>query len=74
MVARGRKRWKCFKNKVFIRLCVLLVSTIIKTQKNMNETKMKSILDEYLCKSNSNMQNLLDKKLNKLEENLKKDT
>ena len=39
----------------------------------MDETKMKSIVDEYLCKSNSNMQNLLHKKLNKLEENLKKD-
>ena len=39
----------------------------------MDETKMKSILDEYLFKSNSNMQNLLDEKLNKLEENLKKD-
>ena len=45
----------------------------MKTQKNMDETKMKSILDEYLSKSNSNMQNLLDEKLNKLEENLKKD-
>ena len=39
----------------------------------MDETKMKSILDEYLSKSNSNMQNLLDEKLKKLEENLKKD-
>ena len=34
---------------------------------------MKSTLDEYLSKSNSNMQILLDEKLNKLEENLKKD-
>ena len=39
----------------------------------MDENKMKSTLDEYLSKSNSNMQILLDEKLNKLEENLKKD-
>ena len=39
----------------------------------MDEDKMKTLLDEYLQKSNANMQKLLEEKLNKMEENLKKD-
>ena len=34
---------------------------------------MKTLLDEYLQKSNANMQKLLEEKLNKMEEILKKD-
>ena len=39
----------------------------------MDEDKMKTLLDEYLQKSNANMQKLLEEKLNKMEEILKKD-
>ena len=39
----------------------------------MDEDKMKTLLDEYLQKSNANMQKLLEEKLNKMEETLKKD-
>ena len=39
----------------------------------MDEDKMKTHLDEYLQKSNANMQKLLEEKLNKMEEILKKD-
>ena len=39
----------------------------------MDEDKMKTLLDEYLQNSNANMQKLLEEKLNKMEEILKKD-
>ena len=46
---------------------------IYENLKVVDEVKMKALLDEYLSKSNANMQEILDEKINKMEDILKRE-
>ena len=50
---------------------MLFYFEIYENLKVMDEDKMKALLDEYLSKSNANMQEILDEKINKMEDILK---
>ena len=73
-VASGQKKWRTIiVTIILLSLFMLFYFEIYKNLKVMDEDKMKALLDEYLSKSNANMQEILDEKLNKMEDILKRE-